>query len=158
MHTDQQARQRAETAIASLHQRSTRSMPRNSLQERAAAEKRLRDINKESKGAGETRACHSKDSGAEGGAARPPGSATTRASRCSMSGGRLLNPHAMIAFERTAKRSGHDQEMIRTGAAVVRVETFTFNNSKTRRARKFVRDMAKMMLAPTSRAELRPHR
>ena len=35
--------------------------------------------------------------------------------------------------------------MIRTGAAVDASETFTFNNSKTK-GRKFVRDMAKMML------------
>ena len=37
------------------------------------------------------------------------------------------------------------KEMIRTGVAVDASETFTFNNSKTK-GRKFVRDMAKMML------------
>ena len=143
----EQTRQEQEAAIASLHQQHAQYATQLA-QEQAAAEKRLRDINKEV-------------DRSEATLARVTAKTVEQKEELRALGIRYDEGIKMLdvgwtdyespAASSVALKEQLDEvratikEMIRTGAAVDASETFTFNNSKTK-GRKFVRDMAKMML------------
>ena len=143
----EQTRQEQEAAIASLRQQHAQYATQLA-QEQAAAEKRLRDINKEVERN-------------EAKLARVTAKTVEQKEELRALGIRYDEGIKMLdvgwtdyespAASSVALKGQLDEvratikEMIRTGAAVDASETFTFNDSKVK-GRKFVRDMAKMML------------
>ena len=143
----EQTRQEQEAAIASLRQQRAQYATQLA-QEQAAAEKRLRDINKEVERN-------------EAKLARVTAKTVEQKEELRALGIRYDEGIKMLdvgwtdyespAASSVALKGQLDEvratikEMIRTGAAVDASETFTFNDSKVK-GRKFVRDMAKMML------------
>ena len=157
--------QEQETAIASLSQEHAQYATQLA-QEQAAAEKRLRDINKEvkrSEAAAEKRLrdINKEVDKSEATLAGVKEKTVQQKEELRALGIRYDEGIKMLdvgwtdydspAGSSVALKEQLDEvrakikEMIRTGAAVDASESFTFNNSKTK-GRKFVRDMAKMML------------
>lgn len=157
--------QEQETAIASLSQEHAQYATQLA-QEQAAAEKRLRDINKEvdkSEAAAEKRLrdINKEVDKSEAQLERIKARTVEQTEKLRALGIRYDEGIKMLdagwtdydspAASSVALKEQLDEvrakikEMIRTGAAVDASESFTFNNSKTK-GRKFVRDMAKMML------------
>lgn len=164
--------QEQETAIASLSQEHAQYATQLA-QEQAAAEKRLRDINKEVKrseaklaqeqAAAEKRLrdINKEVDKSEATLERVKEKTVEQTEKLRALGIRYDEGIKMLDFGWTDYESpaassvalkeqldevrAKIKEMIRTGAAVDASESFTFNNSKTK-GRKFVRDMAKMML------------
>lgn len=143
----EQTRREQEAVIASLRQQHEQ-YAKQLAQGQAAAEKRLRDINKE-------------DARSEAQLARAKAETMEQKQKLHALGIRYDEGVKMLdvgwtdyespAASSVALKEQLDEvratikEMIRTGVAVDASETFTFNDSKAK-GRKFVRDMAKMML------------
>mgnify|MGYP000890344423 FL=1 len=143
----EQTRQEQEAAIASLRQQHAQRAAQLA-QEQAVAEKHLRDINKEVKRS-------------EAQLERVKVKTTDQEAKLRALGIRYNEGVEMLDFGWTDYKSpaassialkeqldevrATIKKMIRTGAAVDASKNFVFNNSETK-GRKFVRDMAKMML------------
>ena len=143
----EQTRQEQEAAIARLHQQHEQHA-RQLAQEQAAAEKRLSDVNREA---------DKREAQLERAKAKTEEQKEQlRALGIRYDEGVKMLDVGWTDYESPAASSvalkeqldevrAMVKEMIRTGAAVDANETFTFNNSKAK-GRKFVRDMAKVML------------
>ena len=143
----EQTRREQEAAIVSLHQQHEQ-YAKQLAQEQAAAEKRLRDIN--------TEADRSEAKLARVKAETMQQKEELRALGIRYDEGVKMLDVGWTDYESPAASSvalkeqldevrATIKQMIRTGVAVDASETFTFNDSKAK-GRKFVRDMAKMML------------
>ena len=157
----EQTRQEQEAAIASLSQQHAQRAAQLA-QEQAVAEKHLRDINKEVKRSeAQLERVKVKTTDQEAQLERVKVKTTDQEAKLRALGIRYNEGVEMLDFGWTDYKSpaassialkeqldevrATIKKMIRTGAAVDASKNFVFNNSETK-GRKFVRDMAKMML------------